>query len=78
MVLLNHSGSRAARATLRRLGRVHGPQGLNVAPALYARWIEAMLDTVCECDPEWTPDIGTRWRAALNAATDVMLDRTPT
>jgi hemoglobin-like flavoprotein len=78
MVLLNHSGSRAARGTLRRLGRVHGPQGLNVAPALYARWIEAMLDTVRACDPEWTAEIGGKWRAALTAATDVMLDRTAT
>jgi hemoglobin-like flavoprotein len=47
------------------LGEVHGR--LEIAPAMYDLWLDALLATVAECDPACDAALEAAWRDALAA-----------
>ncbi len=50
---------------LERLAQRHGSGGLDVSPRLYGVFMESLLNTVHEFDPEYDTDLAAAWRAAL-------------
>ncbi|MBT8495715.1 MAG: globin [Deltaproteobacteria bacterium] len=48
-----------------RLATVHGPRGQQIARPLYDRWLECLVDTVQEVDPQWNRDIELAWRVVM-------------
>ena len=50
---------------LARVAERHSRRDLNVDPALYRPFIDALIDTVKEFDREYTPAVEAAWRATV-------------
>lgn len=50
---------------LRALGESHSRANLNIQPEWYELWLESLLKTVRQHDPEYTPDLREAWREVL-------------
>jgi hemoglobin-like flavoprotein len=44
---------------------LHGPEQLDIRPALYDVWLECLLDAVKEFDPEYGPEVEEAWREVM-------------
>ncbi len=63
--LVDFSSHKRITRQMQRLAVVHGPGAADVHPDLYARWVESLLATVREFDPEYSPDVDLAWRLTL-------------
>ena len=61
-----------ARDALAGIAARHGSQGLGIRPALYDLWLSALLETVAEHDPEYSPEVERVWRETLGAGIEYM------
>ncbi len=50
---------------LERLAERHSRRDVNIEPALYDLWLDTLVDTVKEFDPEYTDDVGVSWRVVM-------------
>lgn len=66
-------GTGIAESALKRLGRMHGPSQLDIAPGLFKYWIDSILATVEELDPEFDDETAEAWRTAMQKGTDFMI-----
>ncbi|MDH5525999.1 MAG: globin [Nitrospirota bacterium] len=64
-LIMKHSGVQSANLALDRIADTHGKQGLNVTPYMYDVWIDTMVRTVREHDPECTLALSEAWRTML-------------
>jgi hemoglobin-like flavoprotein len=68
-------GSSLARRTMDNMARVHSRNGhVPVPPALYPYWVDSLLKSIAEGDPEYTPELGARWRLAMNRVTAYFIE----
>ena len=65
LLLLFPTRSLREPTVLTRLGERHGPAGLAIDPSWYPLFLESLVRTAGEFDPEFTPEIGAAWREAL-------------
>jgi hemoglobin-like flavoprotein len=63
--LIDFNESRRITPQLRRLGTVHGPRHSDVAPGMYALWLESLISTVREFDQDFDSDVELAWRLTL-------------
>lgn len=66
------AGSAIGEMAVRRLGERHSPRDLDVDPALYETWIDCLVGTASELDPEWTPALEKRFRSDLRKGIEQM------
>lgn len=64
LVVFYASGS--ADGTLERIAHSHSARGYNIVPALYDDWMESVVATVWQFDPECSDDIELAWRLVLS------------
>lgn len=64
-------GVSGTREEIERLGRRH--QTLEVKPEMYVMWLDALCAAIQKHDPDYTPELEQRWRAALQRGIDVMI-----
>ena len=57
---------------LARVAKRHSRRDLNVDPALYRPFIDALIGTVKEFDREYTPAVEAAWRATVAPGVDYM------
>lgn len=57
---------------LKDLGESHNRKGLNIQPAWYGLWEDALLKTVRAHDPDYTPELREAWRDVLKPGIDVI------
>ena len=50
---------------LARVAERHSRRELGVDPSMYQPFIEALIDTVRSCDPEFTPAVESAWRRTV-------------
>ncbi|MEI6712237.1 MAG: ATP-binding protein [Verrucomicrobiota bacterium] len=62
-----------AREKLTHIGMIHSRNRFNVKPNLYPFWISSLIDTVAIYDDQFTPKLGTEWKAALKPAIDYLI-----
>ena len=55
---------------IERLSKTHGPQGWNVTPAMLEKWLSCFLMAMRTCDPEFSDELASAWRAALMPGLD--------
>lgn len=60
------AGDTHALAELTERARTHDRWHHNIQPHLYEHWLEALIATAREFDPQWTPHIEASWRRELN------------
>jgi hemoglobin-like flavoprotein len=58
---------------LRDLAFSHGKSQLDIGSYLYDLWLDSLLETVRECDPEWTPEIGQAWEKVMGVGINYLL-----
>lgn len=61
-----------ARSLLRRVAERHSRSDLGIDPSLYEPFIEALMLTVKEHDPEFTSDIEMAWRTTVEPGVEYM------
>ena len=68
-------GETFVRSTLERMAQVHSRHGrVPIEPALYGLWLNCMVETARETDPNWSEELAGRWRAALSPAIDLFIE----
>lgn len=50
---------------LSRIARRHGRKDLNIPVEMYPPFVDALMQTVRQCDPSLTPDLEAAWRRIL-------------
>jgi hemoglobin-like flavoprotein len=60
---------------LDRISDRHGPADLNIEPRFYPLFADALVATVAEFDPQYTPEIGQAWREAMEPGIRFMTAR---
>jgi hemoglobin-like flavoprotein len=73
--LLLSYANRIDDSLLDRIAARHSSSGIDVAPAMYALFVESLLATVREIDPKCTPEIEDAWREALEPGLSFMKSR---
>lgn len=58
-------GDASAMRHLHERAESHGHRDLDIKPELYDLWLESLMATAEECDPEFTPEIEDAWRSVL-------------
>ena len=48
------------------IAKTHNASGHNIAPKLYDLWLDALIETVEQLDPEFEDNITLSWRLALS------------
>ena len=51
---------------LKQLAERHSRREANVDPALYDLWLETLVETVRETDPEFTEEVGVAWSVVMS------------
>lgn len=57
---------------LKELAVVHDRQHRDIRPELYDLWLDSLMKTVSEHDPEYGPEIDSAWRVALRDGIEYM------
>lgn len=57
--------SQSARARIIQLGHSHSHRALNISPALYDLWLEALIDTARQFDAEFDGEAELSWRVTM-------------
>lgn len=71
--LINYAvGNETAEQELRRLGGTHNRHGLNVVPELYDLWVDTIVETMRDHDPDADDDIDAAWRVVLRDGIKLM------
>jgi hemoglobin-like flavoprotein len=50
---------------LARVAERHSRRELGVDPSMYSPFMDALIDTVRECDPQFTPAVESAWRLTV-------------
>lgn len=78
-LLLQHaSGVTHGVDGLRESAHHHGAEGMNIPAYMYDLWIDALVETVAEHDPRFTPDLDASWRTLLRREVAWFLEMTRT
>ena len=57
---------------LARVAERHSRRDLGVDPSLYAPFIDALIDTVRHCDPDFTATVEDAWRKTVGKGVEYM------
>lgn len=67
MVVMHSQGNSFGTRSLDKIAESHSKKKLNINPSLYPFWVNSLIQTIRECDPEFTPTIEAEWRKTLEA-----------
>ena len=73
-LLLSYANKRDDQL-LDRIAARHSSSAVNVAPSMYALFVESLLATVRECDPKCSPEIESAWKSAVAPGIEFMKAR---
>jgi len=51
---------------LARVAERHSRRALRIDPSMYPPFVDALIDTVRHCDPQFTPAVESAWRQTLH------------
>lgn len=71
-MILFAGGSAMAAGKIKALGESHAKIRLDIAPALYPLWIDALLIAVAKHDPQFSKDLDEVWRRTMAKGIGVM------
>ena len=57
---------------LRKIAERHSKAGNNIPPDLYDAWLESLIKTVADYDPEFDLDVELSWRVVLSSGITYM------
>ncbi|HLA79975.1 MAG TPA: globin [Vicinamibacteria bacterium] len=57
------------------LAEMHSARHLDIGAELYDLWLDSLLATVAECDPEHTPELRAAWERVMMVGVHYMVTR---
>lgn len=75
MMVLAIEGIPQAVVQLNERALSHSRAQLNIKPELYDYWLESLLKTVVECDPQYSAEIEKAWREVTGFTIQYMTAR---
>ena len=63
----------AMREHLERLGKTHSRSQRGILPELYELWLDSVIETVRELDPNWNAELERAWRVRLRPGMQVIM-----
>jgi hemoglobin-like flavoprotein len=64
-----------ARSLLRRVAERHSRRDLAIDPSLYEPFVDALIVTVQQYDPEYSPEMEAAWRTTVEQGVDYMISK---
>jgi hemoglobin-like flavoprotein len=65
LYMIDFANSKIASQRIQKVASYHGTEQMNISPRLFDLWMDCLVETVRERDPEFYPDIETAWRVHL-------------
>jgi len=53
----------------------HSKEQLDIGAELYDLWLDSLLETVKECDPEFSPEVSSAWEDVMMVGIQYMLKK---
>ena len=76
LILLAATGeSGGPERYLKDIATQHSARHLAIGAELYDLWLDSLLATVQECDPQFTPDVSAAWEAVMMVGIHYMCTR---
>lgn len=66
-------GKAVGELAIRRLGMLHSRKRLNISPDMYAIWVDCLIQSLWEKDPQFSASLEQEWRSALQKGIDRMI-----
>jgi hemoglobin-like flavoprotein len=71
--LLDYADGKASgQMAIKRLGELHSRKRMNIAPEMFIVWVDSLMKTLAELDPEFSPQLEAEWRRTLSPGIDVI------
>ena len=61
-----------AHVQLEKLAKRHSRDNLGIKPEWYALWLDTLLETVVEFDPDYSDEILAAWRDSMKGGIDLL------
>jgi hemoglobin-like flavoprotein len=71
-LIISFAATMEADGEIYQLAIMHGKDKLNVPAEMYDIWLECLVDTVKECDPEFNSQVETAWRVVMSPGLEYM------
>jgi len=65
-------GKASGKMAIKRLGELHSRKRMNIAPEMFIIWVDSLIKTLAELDPQFSPQLEAEWRRALSPGIDVI------
>ena len=75
MIMLATQNNKAATVYLEQIASRHSKSELNIKPELYGHWLESLILTVGEVDPEFSKEVENAWRNVMNYGIEYMISK---
>ena len=72
MIMIATQQNKAASVYLEQIANKHSKSELNISPDLYGYWLESLMKTVSEIDPEYSEEIEEAWRTVMGYGIEYM------
>lgn len=73
MMIRLGEGRTETRQAIEKLGEEHSSRDLNIHLELYQLWLDALCECVERHDPEYTPELESKWRDTMKPGIDLMI-----
>ncbi len=73
LMLLAAESEEQAERYLKDLAIRHNRQQLNIGAELYDLWLDSLLASVTECDPQFSPEVEEAWEKVMMVGIDFLL-----
>ncbi len=73
MLSLSFHGDAQAEEYLHSLAQRHARGALDIRPDLYELWLDSLLSTVEETDPEFSNEIENAWETVMKHGIEIMI-----
>jgi len=75
MMMLTIQGNARGQRYLEEIAELHNSKRLDIKPELYNLWLDCLMKTVEEYDPQYNEKIGRVWRSLMNQGIRFMQSR---
>ena len=67
------AGEDGTKLAINKLGESHSRRHHNIRQELYGLWLDALCESIAQCDPEYTPELEQQWRDTMQAGIEMMI-----
>ncbi len=75
LLLFSTKSEEEAKPLLRRVAERHSRRDLDIDPSLYPAFVDSLVKTSSEFDPQFTPDVERAWRDTLAPGIAYMINK---